>query len=340
MSMIDMHAHYLSPSALASATRGGLPVPFDPDSRVLDFPSSPSRPVPPALTDLARRSRWMDERDIDLQVVSPWMDVAGDDLDPAGAETWCRVLNDGCADDLAGDCRFRALAALPVADGEAAARELARTVEELGFRGGAIPTQVGGRDLDTAGLEPLWEAAESLDVLLFIHPYRVMGGDRMRPHFLGNVCGNPFETTLAALRLYFAGTFTRWPDLRVLLAHGGGVLPTLAGRAAHASRHAPGFDRAVDHPDSILRCFYYDSILHDHRALTLLMNAVEPARIAAGTDCPFPMSLDRPADHVRQAADQAGLTEDQLHGILSGTAEKMLNGRASRPSGSGAVAAG
>ena len=326
MSMIDMHAHYLSPSALASAARGGLPVPFDPDSRVLDFPSGPSRPVPPPLTDLVARSLWIEERDVDLQVLSPWMDVAGDDLDPDAAETWCRVLNDGCAADLAGDSRFRALAALPVADGEAAARELARTVEELGFRGGAIPTQVGGRDLDTAGLEPLWEAAESLDVLLFIHPYRVMDGDRMGPHFLGNVCGNPFETTLAALRLYFAGTFTRWPDLRVLLAHGGGVLPTLAGRAAHASRHAPGFDRAVDHPDSILRCFYYDSILHDPRALTLLMSTVEPARIAAGTDYPFPMSLDRPNDHAREAANQAGLTEDELRRILSGTAEDLLFG--------------
>ena len=326
MTMIDMHAHYLSPSALAVAARGRLPVPFDPDSRVLDFPSGPSRPVPPPLTDLAARSLWMEDRDVDLQVFSPWMDVAGDDLDPTAAEAWCRVLNDGCAADLVGDSRFRALAALPVADGEAAARELARAVGELGFCGGAIPTQVGARDLDTAGLEPLWEVAESLDVLLFIHPYRVMGGDRMRPHFLGNVCGNPFETTLAALRLFFAGTFTRWPDLRVLLAHGGGALPMLAGRAVHASRHAPGFDRAVDHPDSILGCFYYDTILHDPRALALLMNAVEPARIVAGTDYPFPMSLDRPADHVRQAADQAGLTGDQLRSILSGTAREMLNG--------------
>ena len=325
MSMIDMHAHYLSPSALTSAARGGLPVPFDPDSRVLDFPSGPSRPVPPPLTDLAARSPWIEERNIDLQVLSPWMDVAGDDLDPAAAETWCRVLNDGCAADLAGDSRFMALAALPVADGEAAARELARAVGQLGFRGGAIPTQVGGRDLDAAGLEPLWEAAESLNVLLFIHPYRVMGGDRMRAHFLGNVCGNPFETTLAALRLYFAGTFTRWPGLRVLLAHGGGVLPTLAGRAVHASRHAPGFDRAVDHPDSILECFYYDTILHDPRALTLLMNAVRPARIAAGTDYPFPMSLDDPVGHVEQTCRQAGLGRDARQRVLSDTAEELLS---------------
>ncbi|MDE0370360.1 MAG: amidohydrolase family protein [bacterium] len=324
MSMIDMHAHYLSPSVLREASAGSVPVGLAPDGRSLLFPSGPSRPVPPPLSELTDRLRWMEERAIERQILAPWMDVTGDDLAPEEATVWCRAMNDSCAEDIGDEPRFGALAALPVVDGEAAARELVRSVEQLGFAGGAIPTQVGGRDLDVAGLEPLWEAAASLGALLFIHPFRVMGGDRLKAHFLGNVCGNPFETTLAALRLYFAGTFARWPDLRVLLSHGGGVLPVLAGRAAHASRHAPGFDRAVDHPDSILECFYYDTILHDARALTLLMNTVESARIAAGTDYPFPMILDRPTDHAREAADQAGLTEDELHRILSGTAEELL----------------
>ena len=135
-------------------------------------------------------------------------------------------MNNATADDLDGCSEFRALAALPMADGGMAAEELGRCVERFGFAGGAIPTQVGGRDLDRAGLEPLWEAAETLGVLLFIHPHRVMGGDRVKAHFLGNVCGNPFETTLAALRLYFADVFTKWPKLKILLAHGGGPCPT------------------------------------------------------------------------------------------------------------------
>ena len=322
--MIDMHAHYLSPSVLRHASAGSVPVGLAPDGRSLRLPSGQSRPVPPPLCDLTGRLGWMDERAIERQILAPWMDITGDDLPPDAATAWCRTMNDSCAEDIENEPRFGALAALPVVDGEAAARELARSVEQLGLSGGAIPTQVGGRDLDVAGLEPLWEAAGSLGALLFIHPFRVMGGDRFKAHFLGNVCGNPFETTLAALRLYFDGTFERWPDLRILLAHGGGVLPTLAGRAAHASRHAPGFERAIDHPDSILECFYYDTILHDPRALTLLMNAVEPARIAAGTDYPFPMILDRPTDHARQAADQAGLTEDELRRVLCGTAEELL----------------
>lgn len=322
--MIDTHAHYLPPSVLASAARGRLPVTFEPGSRVLDFPSGPSRPVPVPLTDLASRVQWIDDRGIEVQVVSPWMDVTGDDLGTEAALTWCRALNDGCAEDMEGNPRFRALAALPVMDGEAAARELARSVEELGFSGGALPTQVGGKDLDSMGLEPLWEAAESLDALLFVHPYRVMGGDRMKAHFLGNVCGNPFETTLAALRLYFSGTFGRWPRLKVLLAHGGGTLPYLAGRAVHASNHGPGFNRSVDNPDTILGCFYYDTLLHDPRALAFMMNSIGPDRIVAGTDAPFPMSLDGPVGYIEEACRKAGLDRDDCRRILRGTAEELL----------------
>ena len=324
--MIDLHAHYLPPSVLAAAAEGLLPVGFSPESRVLDLPSGPSRPIPPALTDLGARTRWNAERNIDLQIVSPWMDVAGDDLPGYDAASWCRALNDATARDLDSRSGLKALAALPVTGGDLAAAELRRCVEQLGFVGGAVPTQFGGVDLDAGGLEPLWDTAESLGVLIFIHPHRVMGGDRMKVHFLGNVCGNPFETTLAAMRLYFAGVFTNWPRLRILLAHGGGTLPYLAGRAVHASRHAPGFDRAVEHPDSILQCFYYDTLLHDPRALTFMIESIGPDRIAAGTDTPFPMSLDRPVGYIEQACRRAGFGSDACRQILRGTAEELLPG--------------
>lgn len=266
----------------------------------------------------------MAQRDIHLQVLSPWMDVAGDDLPGRDARRWCRAMNDATAQDLDGRSQFRALAALPVTDGELAAAELRRCVERLDFVGCAVPTQIGGRDLDAAGLEPLWEAAESLGVLIFIHPHRVMGGDRVKVHFLGNVCGNPFETTLAAMRIYFAGIFSRWPGLRVLLAHGGGTLPYLAGRAAHASRHAPGFDRVVDHPDSMLQSFFYDTLLHDPRALSFMIESIGPDRIAAGTDAPFPMSLEAPVPFIEHACRQAGLGGAGSRRILRGTANDLL----------------
>lgn len=322
--IFDLHAHYLSPSVPARAAAGDLPVRYDLTSRRLGFPSGSSRPVPAALIDLADRRRWMKDREIRRQMLSPWMDITGDDLPGREAEQWCRALNDGTAADIGDDESFLALAALPVVDGRRAGQELRRCVTEKGFKGGALPTQINGTDLDKAGLDPLWETAESLGAILFIHPFRVMGADRMQSHFLGNVCGNPFETTLAALRLYFGGIFARWPRLKILLAHGGGALPYLAGRAVHASKNAPGFDRVVEHPDAILGAFYYDTLLHDPRALGHLIATVGADRVAAGTDYPFPMSLDDPIAHIKQAVGSGEGEDDHLlDKVFQGTAESL-----------------
>jgi aminocarboxymuconate-semialdehyde decarboxylase len=266
----------------------------------------------------------MRAQSIERQVLSPWMDIAGDDLEPAQASEWCRLQNDTVADDLNARPRFSALAALPVVSGEDAAAELVRAVRELGFVGGAVPTQVKGLDLDESGLDPLFESAVKLGAPLFVHPYRVMAGNRMDKHFLSNVCGNPFETTLAAMRLYFGGILDARPGLKVLLAHAGGVLPILAGRAAHASRHSPGFDRQVRSPDEILSAFYYDTLLHDPRALSFAFESIGPSRMAAGTDAPFPMQVDHPIGHIQTACAQAGLDSAGCKQILEGTAIELF----------------
>lgn len=323
--MIDIHAHYLSPSVLRAAERGSLPIAYDPARRVMVLASGPSRPIPPSLTDLDERLNWLGKLSIDLQVLSPWMDIAGDSLEASEASVWCQLLNDTVAEDLTDSPEFKAFAALPVSSGEAAAKELARSVEELGLLGGAIPTQVNGVDLDVAGLEPLFEAAEALEVPLFVHPFRVMASHRMDKNFLANVCGNPFETTLAAFRIFFWNAFDRWPRLKLILAHSGGVLPFLAGRASHASKYAPGTDRTIEDPYEILGRFYYDTVLHDSRALALAMSSIGPSRIAAGTDAPFPMRLEDPVGHIQDACAAAGLDESACNQIMRITATDLLD---------------
>lgn len=322
--MIDIHAHYLSPRLLAPNASGSSRVSFDRNREALVFPSGPSRPIRSELTDLDLRRRWMTARAIELQLVSPWMDVGGDDLETTAATAWCRTYNDMTADDLSGASEFRAMALLPVVSGAAAAGELARSVGELGFVGGAVPTQVAGTDLDVAGLDPLFEAAQDLDVPLFVHPFRVMARERMSEHFLFNVCGNPFETTLAAMRLFWSGTFERWPRLKLILAHAGGVLPVLAARAWHASNHVPGFDKPIADPGVILGSFYYDTLLHDASALSQAIGSVGRSRVMGGTDAPFPMLLDDPVAHIRRACDLAGLDETAADEILTGNAEQLF----------------
>jgi aminocarboxymuconate-semialdehyde decarboxylase len=324
--VIDVHAHYVAPSLLERASRpdGIAGVTYDPDSRRVHLAGAGSRPVPPPLKDLAARRTWNAARGLELQVLSPWMDLIGDELPAAAGETWTRALNDTVAEDIAGDAGFTAFAALPRA-GEAAARELERCMRELGFAGAALPTQLGDADLDQCGLEPLFEAAQALDAPLFLHPFRVMGGDRMKRHFLENVCGNPFETTQAAVTLFFSGVFDRWPGLRILLSHCGGTLPLVAGRVAHASVHgAPGVPVRMQGPDELLERYFYDTLLHDPAALAFAIARVGAERVALGTDVPFPMQTDQPAEHLRQALKLAGLGDECFDQVTRETPMTVL----------------
>jgi aminocarboxymuconate-semialdehyde decarboxylase len=281
--------------------------------------------VPPALSDVEAAISWVSAQSIDLQVVSPWLDVIGDDLAPAQGAAWCRLLNDTTAEDVGGRDALGAFAALPLGDGAAAAVELARAVEVLGFHGGAITSQVAGVDLDEASLDPLFEAAQSLDVPLFMHPFRVIGSGRLRPFFLANVCGNPFDTTVAAMRLFFSGTLERWPGVKIILAHAGGTLPFLAGRAAHASTSVPMIDKAIQAPSELLDRFYYDTVLHDRLALGFVAQRVGVDRMVVGTDAPFPMLIDPVIDHVRESLNAADLGPDAFATVTNTTAQRLLS---------------
>lgn len=103
--MIDVHGHYLPTSLLERAgSDAELVVGYDAEERRLSFPSGPSRPVPPSLTDLVSRSEGNAQRSIHLQVLSPWLDAAGDDLDREDAAHWTAAMNDATAADIAAAC--------------------------------------------------------------------------------------------------------------------------------------------------------------------------------------------------------------------------------------------
>ncbi|MGH2788760.1 MAG: amidohydrolase family protein [Actinomycetota bacterium] len=307
--MIDLHAHYVSPSVIEEVKRAGSslgPIYRETDGS-FELPSGPTRRLPPPLLDLKARDEWIASEGISLQVLSPWLDLMPDDLGSEHSRAWVGVLNDCVAADIEDRSAYRAFAALPLSSGEDAASELERCVNSLGFVGATLPTQIRGRDLDVAGLEPLFEAATELDVPLFVHPGPVMAADRMRDRFLWNVCGNPFETTLAAVRLFLAGSFDRWPRLRLLLAHCGGALPFLAGRVWQAAASSPEIDKGVAVPVEVLEPFFYDCVVHDVDALAFAIRRVGVKRICLGTDAPFPMRLTGASAHVHEACKRAGL---------------------------------
>jgi aminocarboxymuconate-semialdehyde decarboxylase len=244
------------------------------------------------------------------------------DLPATDAIDYCRLMNDGLAAAAAGSAgRIHVLAAVPLQDPAAAAREVARAVEELGCLGAVIATNVAGRvELDDPSLSPFWAVAEALGALVFIHPHDVAGVSRMRDYHLRNLVGNPLETTLGASRLIFGGVLDRHPGLRVLLAHGGGSLPWLTGRLDRGFQVRTECRTTSQTPSRWAARFLYDTVLFDPRAVRMLVDAVGAHRVVLGSDFPFDMGDPDAVSTVERALDDPEARRE----VLSGNADRIL----------------
>jgi len=249
-----------------------------------------------------------------------------------------RRLNDHIAEIIRDHPkRFAGLATIPMQDPDLAAAELERCVRDLGMRGAQIGTHVdanphSGRidilNLDNASLQPVWSAAEELDAAVFVHPWDMLGKERMRKYWLPWLVGMPAETSLAICSMIFGGVFERFPNLRVGFAHGGGAFPITIGRVERAFHVRPDLVAAENNtnPRSYLAHenkparFYVDSLVHDAYALTLLLKLFGAQRVALGSDYPFPLGETKPG----QLIESMKVSAKQKAQLLSGTAREFL----------------
>ncbi len=309
--VVDVHAHHVGEPAVArirdeGAAHGVRLVDQGPVTRVEVGGRLSGLPLLPALTDVPARLAWMDGAGVDVQLVAPWMDLAGYELDGPDGLWLAQVQNDALAALVAEHPdRFRAAAAVPLQQPEAAAAELRRAVTGLGHRAVQIGARVGELGLDDPGLEPFWSEAEELDVPLIVHPAELDVPERVRRLFLHILVGNPSETTFAAAALMLGGVLERHPGLRVLLVHGGGFVPYQIGRLERGFSAAPPAFRAAGEvsPARLLDRLWFDTVLHDDDALRHLAGFAGAGHVVLGSDYPFPMRADRPAD----ALDVLGL---------------------------------
>jgi len=288
--------------------------------------------------DPKRRIEEMDREKISMQVLSTVPVMFSYWAKPADALDLSRRLNDHIA-DVARDHpkRFAGLATIPLQDPDLAAQELERCVRELGLRGAEIGTHVdanphSGRldtlNLDNASLQPVWSAAEQVNAAIFVHPWDMLGKERMPNYWLPWLVGMPAETSLAICSMIFGGVFERFPKLRVAFAHGGGAFPSTIGRIEHAFHVRPDLyanDNTAT-PRSYLAHghtparFYVDSLVHDADALKLLLKLFGPARVALGSDYPFPLGEARPGELIRSLK----LTAKEKAQLFSRTASDFL----------------
>jgi aminocarboxymuconate-semialdehyde decarboxylase len=210
------------------------------------------------------------------------------DLNGNDQRAYAEALNDALLDACSlASSRLRPLAYLPLEEPRVA-RELALAVgpEWAGVMAG---TDLRGRSYADPGFDPLWQHLESCGLPLFIHP-SASSDPRLENFYLGNLIGNPFETTTACAHLVLGGVLQRFPGLKVVLAHAGGCIAALAGRLQRGKdTDRPGLPSGLEDPLDLVRRLYVDSIAHSDALLRLVIEVMGEERVLLGSDWPFPM---------------------------------------------------
>ena len=320
--IVDLHSHYLPLGALHAEREGPVELTgLDRvGGRVAVRVDGQSMVLPVSLVDPDAQVADARIAGIDRRALQPPPFTILYELAPDRGLAWSRLLNDEIAADAA--CYPDTLvgfASVPLQCGGAvAAAELARAAG-LGLAGVEILTSVQGRGLDAADLTEFWAAAAELAMPVVIHPHYVAGADRMADLHLRNLVGNPTETALAGARLLFSGLLQRFPDLAVVLCHGGGALPGIIGRLRHGFRTRSEFADGATDPDDGLSRLYLDTVVFDTDVLRELVGRVGPDHLVVGSDYPFDMAEPEPVRFVTES----GLDPEDVQRVLA-TGERLL----------------
>jgi predicted TIM-barrel fold metal-dependent hydrolase len=311
---IDVHAHHFPSEYMDCLARLGHP---DARAAVLRAPGGGM--------SLDDRMVMLDRTGVDLQVLSPAA-AAPYLAEEANAVEAARTLNDGLiAVRQQYPGRFAAFASLPLPHVDAALAELRRGLDTLGMVGVTVGCSVLGRQLDDPAFEPLYAELDRRATVLFLHPVGAGCGAGSAEYGIRWMVGAPVEDAVAALRLTLSGLTTRYPNVKVIVPHFGGMLPFLlerlddeAEREGHAGiRPAPGI-----RPSEVVKRLYYDTVNAHVPALRCACETFGADRIMLGTDFPYLAGarFERAVSYIAEA----GLRADEVEAIYSGNAQRLL----------------
>jgi len=327
MKSIDIHTHVLPPELPHWS-----PVRLEPidasRARMVREDGTVFREVGRNCWDPAERLRDCARSGVGVQVLSTIPVLFCYGLAPARTLDLARFLND----HLAGLCRaqprrFAGLGTLPMQAPDLAVRELERCIGELGLAGVQIGSHVGSWNLSDPVLFPVFARAAELGAAVFVHPWDMIGQEKMQKYWLPWLVGMPAEGALAICSVIFGGVLERLPSLRIAFAHGGGAFAGTFGRIEHGFHARPDLV-AVDNPfppSKYLKQIYLDSLVHERKALGLLLDIFGAERIALGSDYPFPLGEDPPGALI----DSMNFPSAILDRLRAGTALEWLGHDAS-----------
>ena len=261
--------------------------------------------------------------DVDVQVLSTVPVMFSYWARPHDTADLAKILNDHIAGVVNRyPKRFVGLGTLPMQDADLSIRELERLTKSLGLAGVQIGTHVNGWNLDDPRIFPVLEAAADLGAAIFVHPWQMLGKERMGLYWLPWLVGMPSETALSICTMIFGGVFERLPNLRVAFAHGGGAFPGIIGRLEHGFNVRPDIVATANdrNPRDYIGRFFVDSLVHEPEMLNYMIGLLGSDRIALGSDYPFPLGEHLPGSLI----EEVRLTAAQKEMMLSGSALAFL----------------
>jgi aminocarboxymuconate-semialdehyde decarboxylase len=304
----------------------------------------------PVIVDLEQRFRMMDRFGDYVQVISmgaPPIEALGD---PKQTVDLARVANDGMAELVVKHPdRFPGfIASLPMNDPEESVREAERAIMELGATGIQIYTNVNGKPLDDPAYLPLFQTMAEIDLPVWLHPTRSATfpdyqNEPKSKYELWWVFGWPYETSIAMSRILFAGYFDRFPDLKIITHHMGGMIPYFAGRVG------PGLDqlgaRTEDEnlalvsrklkkrPIEYFKMFYADTALFGaQEAMNCGLSFFGADRTLFASDSPF--DPEKGPGFIRETIhclEEMELSAEDRKKIYEGNARRLLRLKLAAP---------
>lgn len=329
---IDMHMHFFPLTLLEYIKKHGNKIDLSLEVRngqeYVRHVQGFSYPLFKKLYDYEEMLRSLKETGIDMAVLSVQPGCFYYFLDKEKGLLIARLCNDWIAEFCGKHTdRFLGMATLPMQDIDYAVKELIRAHEELLLNAIEIGSTILNENLDADKFFPVYEYCNANNILIFIHPYYILNPgyvgfkENLSRYYNVNLAGNPFDTNMAINTMIFGGVFERFPNLKLLAAHGGGYFPYQFGRLMHGYkvRQEPkAFIR--NQPEHYLKNIYFDTITHWQPALDFLVSAFGAGHVVIGTDYPFDMGDYDPLGKIKALR----ITESEREAIYQGNAMMLL----------------
>jgi aminocarboxymuconate-semialdehyde decarboxylase len=292
------------------------------------------------LTDHNERIRIINNYEDMVQVLSINLPPLEEIVDPKEAAELARIANDEMAELVAKYPKkyISAIANLPLNNMDAAMKEAERAIKELGFKGIQIYTSIQGKPLGSEEFMPLFKMMSGFDLPVWIHPLRRSSTpdystENNSFHQIFSIFGWPYDTTVAMTRLVFAGIFEKFPTIKFITHHCGGMIPYFADRiVVHynnglerlGQKFFPGLTK---HPIEYFKMFYNDTALNGNTSgLMCAYHFFGEDHLLFGSDMPY--DVGNGAITIRQtigAIEGMDIPESSKKKIYEGNARNLLH---------------